>query len=116
MALQIGLSEFPFFIAAGRSLSAGVAIGAQRVVGLSMPAVWDAAVVTVQASLDDGANFAESLDSAGNPVQIAAGAGQFIALTTELWSAVNFLKLRSGTAAVPVTQSADRTLQLIVRS
>lgn len=115
MALEIGLADQPFLIANGTSLSAGVAIGAQVPVGLWMPAAWTAAVVTFQVSPDGGTTWLEFYDSAGNEITATVAAGQLVALTEPMWQAVNNIKIRSGTAAAPVNQGADRTIQMVVR-
>lgn len=105
-------------IAAGQSLSAAVSIGSKSLVGIVMPAAWSTAGLTFQASSDGGATFRELYDDAGNEVTISsasAAASQQIALNPTYWRCVNLLKVRSGTAGTPVTQTPAATLTLVVR-
>ena len=115
MALDIGLSTAAVTIASGTSLSGSLAIGALVPVGLWMPAAWTPANITVQASPDGGETFLEFVDSAGNAITVTVAAGQLVAFSEVMWQSVNFLKLRSGTLASPVAQSADRIINLVLR-
>lgn len=102
-------------ISSGTSLSAEVDIGAKLLVGIAMPAAWDAAAVTFQVSLDGGATFLD-LHNATAEVSLTAAANQFIALDPAAYRGVNAIKVRSGTSASAVNQSADRIVGLAVRS
>jgi hypothetical protein len=116
MALDIGFSITSFLIPSGQALSAGVAIGAQRVRGLAIPAAWSPASITFQCSIDGGATWLEFVDQTGSAITVTnSAAGQFVALTEEVWSCANHFKIRSGTLGSPVNQAADRTLQLVLR-
>ncbi len=53
--------------------------------------------------------------SAGAEVSIAVDAGHAVALVEDAFTALNMLKLRSGTSAVPVPQNADRLIKIVVR-
>ena len=102
-------------IASGASLSPEVALGEKTLVGIVMPAGWDAASLTFQATPDD-ANFSELQDGAGNAVSFTVSAGVFIAVDPTKWRGVTGIKVRSGTSGSPVNQTANRTLTLITRS
>lgn len=102
-------------IGVGASLSAEVALGEKTLVGIVMPAGWDAAALTFQASPDD-VNFSELYSSAGSAVSFTVAAGQFIAVDPTTWRGVTGIKVRSGTAAAPVNQTANRSLTLITRT
>jgi hypothetical protein len=106
-------------ISNGTSLSAAVQLDQNQIpVGIMMSAAWDAANLTFQAS-HDGATFQELYDSANNAVQVSAAAQRCIgfesAVALEAMRSPLQLKIRSGTSGVPVNQTADRVLYLLVR-
>lgn len=103
-------------IANGTALSAQVNLGDKALHGIMMPAGWDAADLTFRASPDGGATFGEMVDVSATAIDYKAAAGIYIPIDPTLWEAVNCIKVRSGTSAVPVNQTADRVLTLIVRS
>lgn len=108
----------PVTIGAGASLSGAVDLGNKRLLGIEIdPAGWTAADLSLQASPDNVLAFGEVTDGvAGTPLLIkgTGGAGAIVALNTPVQLAgIRFLKLRSGTAAVPVVQVGARTMQLI---
>jgi len=102
-------------IASGTALSPEVTLGEKTLVGIVMPAGWDAAALTFQATPDD-VNFGGLCTSAGAEVSFAPAAGQFIVVDPTLWRGVTGIKLRSGTSASPVNQTANRTLTLVTRT
>jgi hypothetical protein len=57
MAEQIGLATTAVLISSGTALSAAVPLGAKQLVGIAMPAAWDAAALTFQVSVDGGTTF-----------------------------------------------------------
>lgn len=115
MAHSINIDRIDVTIASGQSLSAEVDLGAKVLVGIAMPAGWDAATLTFQVSQDGGDTWLEHTTSAGNAVSFTVDAGQYIAVDPTLWRGVNAVRLRSGTAVTPVNQSADRPLTLMTR-
>ena len=109
-------TEYPTVtISSGGSLSPEVGLGEKTLVGILMPAGWDAASITFQATPDD-VNFGELYNSGGTEVTFTVAAGQFIAVDPTLWRGITGIKVRSGTSASPVNQTANRTLTLITRS
>lgn len=135
MSLPLSLSAYGAIIAPGASLSSsytltasggiaspavagGVAMGADTLVGIWMPAAWTTAALTFQVSPDGGVTWLELFNDGGSAVSIAAAAGQFISLVTNTnytWRGINLLKVRSGTAGAPVVQTAGATVTLIGR-
>lgn len=90
-------------IAAAGSLSDAVDVSGARSVGLSVPAATSAAL-TFQGSAD-GVTFRDVYTSAAAELSIAASThNRAYTLATEL-AGFNFIKVRSGTAAVPVAQA-----------
>lgn len=99
-------------IANGASLSGLFYVGDGRLVGVQMPAAWTAASLSFQTS-QDGTNFFDLYDNAGNEVVVTASASRQIVLDgfdSGIW-----MKVRSGTSGTPVNQGAARTLTMTVR-
>jgi len=117
--LSAAITLNPASIAAGRSLSGPVPLGALTLVGISMPATWTPAVLTFQVSPDGGTTWQELYDGAGNEVTIFAAAGQFVIPLLDpsyLWRGVNLVQVRSGTLAPPVNQVAAAVVNIVTRS
>lgn len=105
-------------IANGASLSAPVNLGANILCAIQVPASWTAAALTFQASDDSGATWQSIYDSTGTEVTIpqsAAPPGQRVSINSSAFVGVDYLKVRSGTTASPVNQTALRTLTLVTR-
>lgn len=113
--MGIGLVQTSVLIASGASLSAAVPIGDHVPVGIAMPSGWDAAGLTFQVSSDGGTTWNELYDSSGNETTLTVALGRYIPLDPTVWIGINHIKIRSGTAASAVNQTADRSLTLISR-
>ncbi len=107
------LQRHKFTIAADASLSAAVPIGGDLPVNIQMPTGWDAANLTFQSS-QDGVTFQDLYDSNGIEVAVQADASRNIQLNPADFAGLYWLKIRSGTAAAAVDQTAERTLYLQV--
>lgn len=130
MSLNFPYSGPQVTIASGQSLSPMFYIGAGVPVMIQMPAAWTTAGLWFEGSTD-GVNFFTMVDANGNPLLISAplanqaipigesvmpessGAGSNVA--SEQFLGVMYLKIGSGTSAVPVTQGAARTLTVTIR-
>lgn len=99
----------------GQSLSDTVNVGGLRLCGIAMPAVWTGSALTFQMSPDGGTSWVDMYDDAGAEFMIIAGASRYLMLDPAAFAAVQWLKIRSGTAGAPVAQGADSTLNLILR-
>lgn len=104
----------PVTIANGVALSSIAAIEGADIVGVEMPAAWDAAPLTFQAS-GDNTTFKDVFDDSGTELSIAAAASRYVSLVTAIKQlrGVRFLKVRSGPTGAPVNQTAARQLWLI---
>jgi hypothetical protein len=99
------------------SLSAGVDILGLLLLGVKMPAAWTAAGLTFQGSVDGGVSYQDLYDEDGNEVGWTGAAIDRILLQAgaqPIVAGLTHLKVRSGTAALPVAQGAARTLVLIL--
>jgi hypothetical protein len=111
------------FIASGTSLSTECDLRNHNLMGIEMPAAWDAAGIAFQACMrnDQSAGSPETflnvVDQAGTAIAVTVAASQFIlftAATLEQLRGLARTKVRSGTNAAPVNQTANRTVRLIV--
>lgn len=103
----------------GASLSDAADFGAiGRLTDIVMPGTWDAANITFQVS-DDGSNFQNLFDDAGNEVTVTnPAASKTMAFRQDLrrlLSRFQFVKIRSGTsgAAVNQTTAGNRSIILL---
>ena len=110
----------PVHIETGTALSDEVNVGKGRIVGIQMPAGWDAANITAQALTRQAGSvptFGGVVDQAGNELVVvtAPAADEYVAIPdTVALVGLGRVKLRSGTAAIPVNQTADRDFFLVV--
>lgn len=104
-------------IAAGATgLSGALDLKGMTPVAIQMPGTWVAADITFQVSLDGGVSYLDLYDEAGTEIVVKAAASRVIALNTvaKYWNGGK-IKIRSGTAALAVNQTASRTLILSAR-
>jgi hypothetical protein len=102
-------------IAQNGSLSAAVRLPpACYLSAIIMPSAWTTANLSFQGS-HDNSDYNDIYDEYGSEIIVNAGAARHIVLQPAIWSGTRFLKIRSGTTGTPVTQAAERTLELIVR-
>jgi hypothetical protein len=107
-------------IANGESLSDAVALGtdgARQLVGLQMPGTWTAASLTFAVSFDGTTYVPLYWDGAEYTIAAAGGAAASLGVSLEpsAFAGWAFVKVRSGTAASAVNQTAERTLQAVTR-
>jgi hypothetical protein len=100
-------------IANGASLSDAIEVGQSVVGGLQVPAI-DSAALTFQGS-HDGVTYQNCHDSAGAEITIPASAGARFVTAPAALNGVPFLKVRTGTAAAPVNQTAQRQIQVVAK-
>lgn len=120
----VDLKDYPFIagtssavIAAAGTQSGAVTLYGLQLVALQMPASWNSADMTVLASVD-GTTYGELNNSNGAAYNITAGTGalnNFIYLSPADFAGVYYLKIRSGAPGSAVTQTAARTISLVVR-
>ena len=111
----IGTKAIEVLILDTESLSAAVDLTGHSVERIIMPAAWDAADLTFQFSDDGGTTFQNAYWDWGAEMVVDAAAAITIELSPFVkLSNIDQLKVRSGTAAVPVVTTADRTIILSV--
>lgn len=113
-------------IASGSSLTSAVRIGGGvdqagnttpdsfHLFAIIFPSAWTAANATFQISAD-GTTFVDLYDADGTETIAQADASRAVHLDPAIFSAVPYLKIRSGTSGTPVNQAADRVLTLVLR-
>jgi len=98
----------------GASLSDSVDLRGKHIVGVGGPAGWTAAGISFEGSMDD-ANFYEVGNGAAE-ITLVFAAGWFVSIPPgTLEGAGRYIKLRSGTSAVPVNQGDDRVITVWIR-
>lgn len=108
------ISRFSVTIAINTSLSVTtVAIRGGRVSEIEMPAAWDTAVLTFQASYDNS-NFFNVVDESGAEYFVTAVAGQRVHVNSDYVSQMAYLKVRSGSSLTPKNQTAARVMYMEV--
>jgi hypothetical protein len=98
------------------SLSAAVDIGPMRSIGIIMPAAWTAADLTFQVCDTLGGTYVNLYDASGTEVDIAVTTSKAYTLSaamTRLIAPWRYLKVRSGTAGVPVAQGGARSIVIV---
>lgn len=97
-------------IANGAALSDAVTVTDKYIRAILIPALWDAAPLTFQGSID-GTNFYDVCNGGSEYALLATSAGQFLILDKPtLLTGFTKIKVRSGTSSSPVNQSADRSV------
>lgn len=99
----------------GASMTDGINLGGLRLFGLVIPDEWTAANLTFQASFDAGATWVNILNKAGNENIVTVSVGGYLIIDSTDFAALQYLKIRSGTAAAPVAQEAARNISLVLR-
>jgi len=105
------IARVAFTILAGESLSNSLHLYGDLPAMLEMPPTWDTAALTFRHSYDGG-TFQNLYTPSGEEVIFPVAAACNFAFSTALFSGAQYLQLRSGTAAVPVNQTADRVIYL----
>ena len=83
-------------------------------VALVMPAAWTAAVITAQVAIT-GASFVDLRDRFGVEWSATVAVDRGVILDPIDFLAWRYIRLRSGTAAVPVAQGGERSLRVVAR-
>lgn len=112
-----GVNHSDARIAVGASLSTVLDLNGNMIGGILVPPAWTAAAITFRASID-GVSFFDVYATDGTEMTIASAnvvADRFIAMDIRDFAGIRFLRLRSGNAALPVNQAADRVLGVALR-
>lgn len=103
-------------IAAGQSESSILSVGGLRLGKIVMPTAWTNADITFSDSVDDGITWNPMYDAAGVEYIVRGGALKSIPLDMSAFATAVMLKVRSGTSAAPIVQTADRAITLVLRN
>lgn len=118
----MGLSEQPLnlhtltvTIANGQSLSDAADLKGLPLVGVILPAGYDTADLSFQGSMD-GSTFANIYGRDGTELSLTgAAASRYYLLPPSVVPGFRHVKVRSGLAASPVSQTGDAIITLVVR-
>ncbi len=103
--------SFTASIGAATNQSGNISVGNTILDTLLVPAGWDAANITLLGSID-GTTFFPVHDAAGVEVVLTAAAGRIIRFPPYFRLGFPFLRIRSGTTAAPVNQTAARAVEI----
>lgn len=101
-------------IKANASLSDPVAVGADKIVNIVLPAVMQGSTISFQASPDLQGTYQNVYTSGGSELSIPVTQNTYIVDIPELVG-VKYIKVRTGTAAAAVVQNADRIFGIEVK-
>lgn len=105
-------------ISSGTSLSNGINLGGLRLFGFVMPSGWDAAALTFLVSYDNGSTYIpmKSVYDGTEITYVVNASGFYPLPNPQVFAAVTNIKAQSGPSSSPVNQTADRAIQLVLRS
>lgn len=102
-------------IASGASLSGPVDLQGYDLIALEFPSAWSTANVSFQTS-QDGVTYRDVYGPTGTEITLTAAASRWVVLDSTLVGLFGrYIKVRSGTAGVPVNQAADRAIGVVGR-
>lgn len=101
----------------GASLSNSIDLRPRILVAVVVPSAWTAASMTFSGCVDDFTReAAKSLRTqTGTELTVAVTVDQIVPFETEDVAGFPFVKVRSGTLALPVAQGADREIILLTQ-
>lgn len=102
-------------IAAGQSLSPAADITGGPIKRIRMPDSWTPANLTFQvATTNVATDFRDLYTRSGTEFVMACVPGKAVPLIVSDFTEEGFIKIRSGTAAAPIVQEADRTFGFVI--
>lgn len=99
-------------ISAGTSLSAPINLKGYTLSILLLPAAWTTANITLQVSYD-GITYYNLYNQDGTEYTIIAAINRAVVVQPSDLAAVEYIKLRSGTAGTPIIQVADALITMV---
>ena len=108
-------------ISSGTSLSTEVDLEGYQLAAIEMPSAWDAAGLTFQGSSTSNGTYKDikanglEVTEPGSNLTATAGVINSIDVNAMALAPIRYLKIRSGTSASAVNQTANRTLTLILK-
>jgi len=100
---------------ATNSITSEIDLNGRKLVRVIIPSSWTAANLTFQAASASGGTYNNvTVGSDGSEYVVTAAASSDIIVPLADFIGHRFIKIRSGTSGVPVSQAAPRTLTLIV--
>lgn len=106
---------FPVSLPQNASITERINLGGLRLFSIVMPTEWTSASLTFQMSPDGETAWSNIKDSTGGEITAIANAGDCIVLDPSLFAAFQYIRIRSGTIALPITQESARSLRLLLR-
>lgn len=109
--------KFVATILSGASLSDVLDLDGQVIAAVVMPAAFTGTALTFQACDTSDGTFQNVYDDAGTELSASVGQGKVIVNKSILESlaALRYIKIRSGSAASPTAEGADRALVILTK-
>ena len=101
-------------ITSGQSESSVLELVSETLVGIYMPAAWDAADLAFLAS-SDGQSFSD-IHEFGSALTAPVAAGQYVPLDFTKFVGAAYIKVRSESGGAAVNQTAERVLTPVFRT
>ena len=99
-------------IPAGSSVSEGAHVTEMSLVGVYMPAAWTAAGLALEVSTDNATWLPVYNTDGGSVYAATVGTSRYVPINRALTLGAIYLRVRSGTTAVPVNQVAAAVIGL----
>lgn len=103
----------PITIALGASVSDEIDLGGATCMMIEMPDAFTGTVLTFQASRTSGGTFKDVKDSAKSEVQVTIEPNEMCIV--DKLAPSRYIKIRSGTSAIPTAEEAERILYVITK-
>ena len=103
----------PITIASGASVSDEIDLGGATCMMIEMPDAFTGTVLTFQASRTSGGTFRDVKDSAKSEIQVTVEPNEMC--TVDKLAPARYIKIRSGTSAIPTAEEAERILYVITK-
>jgi len=104
-----------FTIASSGNTSDAINLKSYSILGVHIPGSWTTADIVLLTSFDQGVTYVP-VCAASDAAEVAfkAAAGKYVQFATPL-QGLKYVKVQSGPTSAKVTQSAERTVYLIVK-
>lgn len=109
----MSVSYLDVVIYSGLSLSTVANLDGFTLTEIQMPDAWTTANLTFQTSFDN-VTYQNAYDDLSTEKTVQAAASRNLRVSPSVWSAIQYLKIRSGTSGSAVNQNGDREIRLIL--
>lgn len=101
--------------ASGSALSSAIDLKNANDIAIVMPSAFDSATGTFLASTTLAGPYSSVYNEAGTEASVSFATSRVISFATNPVKSCRYIKIRSGTTASPVVQTAPRTVTIILK-